>query len=48
MKKQSRAEKIKEAKANFKTTMQKKYADFTEKKWAQTTYRFNHPQGLTN
>jgi len=48
MKKQTRSEKIKEAKANFKQTMRKKYPSFSEKKWASTAYRSNHPQGLTN
>lgn len=39
-------EKIKEAKAKFTNTMRKKYPNFTEKKWAMTTYRDNHPQGI--
>jgi hypothetical protein len=39
---------LKIAKQKFVNTMRRKYADFTEKKWANTTYRTNHPQGATS
>ena len=36
---------IKIAKQKFVNTMKPKYPDFTERLWANQTYRTNHPQG---
>ena len=36
---------IQKAKLKFVNTMKKKYPDFTERLWANQTYRTNHPQG---
>ena len=36
---------IQKAKLKFVNTMKKKYPDFTERLWANQTYRNTHPQG---
>lgn len=36
--------KVSVARRKFVNTMRKKYPDFSERKWAQTSYRINHPQ----
>lgn len=36
--------KLKEVRNNWKNKMKNKFPSFSEKKWAQTTYRTNHSQ----
>lgn len=37
-------QKLNAVRNNWRNQMKNKFPNFTEKKWAQTTYRTNHPQ----